>query len=425
MTIFALLLFSFMTSADSMVLMPIIDLLSTQVFPEYSYATVSLISQASALALAIISVVSGALIRFGEKRLIIVGTLLFSIGGVSGSFITNLYYIIFTRLFEGFGAGLVMTVSLMMIPELFREQKQVDKIMGYNGVIMAVFSGVLTFTSGYLAMVSWKLPFAYYAVGFVILAFQIAYIPSDRKEDVDGHESTMARSRVTREGVMHALGGLMFGISSSFFFVCLSGVLAENNIGDATIAGTASTFNTIGSFVSGFLFAMVFGKLKNYSFTVFYAIMIAAWAIILDAGSSTVVFAAAVVNGFAWNWFFTGYLAKASIISDESSTEANMGLAKGCFYLGMFITPFAMTAISAITGNASTVFAMRAALYIMVVLALIHLISAFVSGRKKAGFTVLTPAIFGLSCGNFSATVHSTAAKRFAAAFVHLHFFHF
>ena len=116
LTIFALLLSSFMTSADTMVLQPIIDLLATDVFPEYGYSMSAMIMNISAIALAVISVASGALVRFGKKRLIILGTIFFTVGGVAGSFITNIYYIWFTRLFEGFGAGLVMTVSLMMIP---------------------------------------------------------------------------------------------------------------------------------------------------------------------------------------------------------------------------------------------------------------------------------------------------------------------
>ena len=93
LTIFALLLSSFMTSADTMVLQPIIDLLATDVFPEYGYSMSAMIMNISAIALAVISVASGALVRFGKKRLIILGTIFFTVGGVAGSFITNIYYI--------------------------------------------------------------------------------------------------------------------------------------------------------------------------------------------------------------------------------------------------------------------------------------------------------------------------------------------
>ena len=380
MTVLALLLSSFMTSADTMVLQPIIDLLATDVFPEYGYSMSAMIMNISAIALAVTSVASGALVRFGKKRLIILGTIFFTIGGVAGSFVTNIYYIWFTRLFEGFGAGLVMTVSLMMIPQIFADQARVDKIMGYNGILMALFSGIITFTSGYLALVSWKLPFMYYLVGIIILVFQVLYIPDDRKALAE-EGGAPAKSRISRAGVMHAVSGLAFGIFTSFFFVCISGVLAENGVGDASMAGTASTFNTIGSFISGF-FACLFGKIKDYSFTVFYLLMIAAWAGLLNTSNAIVVYFAAFVNGIGWNMFFSGYLAKVSMVSDENSVEANMDLANGVFYIGQFLTPFAMTAITAISGNNSTVFAMKVVWVILIVLAVLHLISAVASRRK-------------------------------------------
>ena len=382
LTIFALLLSSFMTSADTMVLQPIIDLLATDVFPEYGYSMSAMIMNISAIALAVISVASGALVRFGKKRLIILGTIFFTVGGVAGSFITNIYYIWFTRLFEGFGAGLVMTVSLMMIPQIFTDQARVDKIMGYNGILMALFSGIITFTSGYLALVSWKLPFMYYLVGVVILVFQVLYIPDDRKE-LAAEGGAPAKSHISKAGVMHAVSGLAFGLFTSFFFVCISGVLAENGVGDASMAGMASTFNTIGSFISGFFFAYLFGKLKDYSFTVFYLFMIVAWAGLLNTSNAIMVYFAAFVNGIGWNLFFSGYLAKVSMISDESSVEANMALANGVFYIGQFLTPFAMTAITAISGNTSPVFAMKVVWVILVILAVLHLISAITSSKKQ------------------------------------------
>lgn len=71
------------------------------------------------------------------------------------------------------------------------------------------------------------------------------------------------------------------------------------------------------------------------------------------------------------------------MISDESSVEANMALANGVFYIGQFLTPFAMTAITAISGNTSPVFAMKVVWVILAILAVLHLISAITSSKKQ------------------------------------------
>lgn len=381
MVCFVLLLSGFMSSADTMTLQPIIDLLATKVFPQYGYSTVSMIMNASALALAIISVVTGALTKFGKKRLLLIGSALFTVGGLAGATITNLYFIIFTRLFEGLGAGMVLTVSMMLIPSLFQDQQQVDKIMGYNGILMALFSAIITFTSGYMALVNWKLPFLYYALGAIVFVLQWIYIPNDKSA---AEENMPAQaSHISKAGMVHALNGFTFGLFTTFFFVCISGVLAQNGIGDASVAGTASTFNTIGSFFSGFVFAAVFNKLKRFSPTVFYVILAAAVLGLLNVSTIPLVCAVAFLHGIGWNMFFSYYLAKVSMFSDEGSLDANMSLCNGAFYLGQFVTPLAMTAVAAVTGNDSPVFAQKFALICLAALAIIHFICAIIGNAQE------------------------------------------
>lgn len=379
MTALVLLLSAFMCAADTATLMPIIDLLSTEVFPQYSYGTVSMIMSASAIALAVISLLTGALTKAGKKRLLLIGSFLFTAGGLAGMLIPNLYYMIATRIVEGIGAGLVMTISLMMIPTLFREQKDVDRLMGINGIFMAAFTGIITFTSGYMALVNWKLPFLYYGAGIIILLLQWIYLPDDHAML---REDAAPGSRFTAAGLRHGLSGFAFGVFTSFFFICISGVLAENGVGNAASAGTAATFNTVGSFLSGFVFAAVFNKLKQFSFGTFYLIIAAACFGIVSVSSMPLVCLCAVFNGVGWNLFFSAYLAKVSMFSDAASLDANMALSNGAYYIGQFVTPFAMSIISSVSGNASTVFAMKCVLAVLLILSAIHFLCAFI-GRHQ------------------------------------------
>lgn len=379
MAIATLLLSAFMASADTMVLQPIIDLLATDVFPDAGYAKCSMIMSASAITLALVSIASGFLARFGKKRLLLAGSLLFAFGGLAGATCSSINLMIFTRIFEGLGVGLVVTVSLMLIPTLLKDQNEVDRAMGINGILMALFGAVITFTAGYLALANWKLPFAYYALGLVIFVFQIVFIPSD---DTSGDSDLELKSHFNSAGLLHALSGVCFGIITSFFFVCLSGVIAENGIGDAAIAGTAATCNTIGSFISGFVFAIIFEKLRNYSFPCFYLIMAAAMVIFINASSSPILFLCAFMNGFGYNWYYSAYVAKVSMISDEHSLDKNMSIATGGFYIGQFITPMTLALIANITGNTSTVFAMKVDIVLLIIFAVIHFIAAVIEGRK-------------------------------------------
>ena len=375
MTGFVLILSAFMCSADSMTLQPIIDLLATEVFPNYGYATVSMIMTVSALALAIISILTGALTKIGKKKLLLLGSALFTIGGCAGVLITNIYYIIATRLIEGLGAGLVLTISMMLIPSLFEDQAKVDKLMGMNGVMTSIFAMLIGFTSGYLALVNWKLPFAYYLLGIVIFLLQIKYIPADEAQNAG---EPMPTSHISSAGIIHAIDTFIYGTITTFFFVCISGVITELGVGNSAAAGTVTTFDTIGSMLIGFAFAKIFGKLKGYTPAVLYFLMAIGSFLMLN--STTLVFAcvAAFIFGTGYNSYFSYFLAKVSIISDESSLDANMSLCNGIYYLGMFVASFAVQAVGSIFHNSSNVFAFRFMLICLVILGIFHLIMAII-----------------------------------------------
>ncbi len=373
MTGFVLILSAFMCSADSMTLQPIIGLLATEIFPQYGYATCSMIMTVSALALAVISIATGALTKIGKKKLLLAGSALFTIGGCAGVLINNIYYIIATRLVEGLGAGLVLTISMMLIPSLFEDQKQVDKLMGMNGVATSIFAMLIGFTSGYLALANWKFPFAYYLFGIVILLLQLKYIPND---DSQSAGEAMPASHISKPGVLHAIDTFIYGLITTFFFACISGVVMELGIGNSAAAGTVTTFDTIGSMLIGFVFAQIFGKLKGYTPSVLYFLMAIGACILLQSSTLAIACAASFLFGMGYNSYFSYFLAKVSIISDDASLDANMSLCNGIYYLGMFAASFAVQAVAVVFNNDSTVFAFRFMMICLIVLGVFHLIMA-------------------------------------------------
>lgn len=228
-------------------------------------------------------------------------------------------------------------------------------------------------------MVNWRLPFLYYAPGVILFVLHLVYIPNDK----NGAEGDAPVSHISKAGWIHAINGFTFGTFSTFFFVCISAVVIRNGIGDASVSGTAATFNTIGSFVSGFVFAAIFGKLKRFSPSVFFAIMAAAIWGLLHATTPMTVYIATFFHGTGWNMFFSAYLAKVSMFSDEHSLDANMALSNGAFYLGQFATPLVMTIIASVTGNSDPVFAQTCALFFLIALAVIHFVCALVGNAKE------------------------------------------
>lgn len=376
-----LILSAFACSADSMTLQPIVDLLATEVFPQYGYATVSMIMTVSAVALGIISLVSGVIVKIGKKRLLLIGSLLFAIGGLAGMAITNIYYIIATRLIEGLGAGIVLTVSMMLIPEIFSNQKKVDKLMGFNGVMTSLFAIIITMTTGIVAQVNWKMPFLFYMGGFVLFILQMMYIPSDTmlKENSAAQQEASFGLHMNKAGVIHAIETFVYSVIGTIFFVCISGVVTELGIGNSVAAGTVTTFDTIGSMLFGFAFAATFQKIKGFSPFLFYVFMTIGVGLMLFGPHNLIVACiAAFIFGMGYNQYFSYFLAKVSMISDDRTRDGNMAISNGIYYVAMFLGSFLVSGIMAAGGTDSTVFVFRIFFILNVILTVYWLIKGII-----------------------------------------------
>lgn len=150
----------------------------------------------------------------------------------------------------------------------------------------------------------------------------------------------------------------------------------ELGIGNSAAAGTVTTFDTIGSMLIGFVFAQIFGKLKGYTPSVLYFLMAIGACILLQSSTLAIACAASFLFGMGYNSYFSYFLAKVSIISDDASLDANMSLCNGIYYLGMFAASFAVQAVAVVFNNDSTVFAFRFMMICLIVLGVFHLIMA-------------------------------------------------
>ena len=86
--------------------------------------------------------------------------MLYGISGASGYALNNLYYILLGRAFLGIAVAGIMTVSITLIGDYFKDNKR-NKFMGLQGVFMGL-GGVFSISlSGILADINWNVPFLF------------------------------------------------------------------------------------------------------------------------------------------------------------------------------------------------------------------------------------------------------------------------
>ncbi len=106
--------------------------------------------------------------KIGRLKPLFVGIVLFIVGGSSGYYLENFYYILAGRALLGFSVALIMTASLALVGDYF-EDKERHKFMSLQGMFVGLSGIVFILSGGFLAHLGWNYPFLIYLVPLLFL----------------------------------------------------------------------------------------------------------------------------------------------------------------------------------------------------------------------------------------------------------------
>src|SRR5699024_858088 len=146
-------------------------------FPDANPTLIKLILRIPSLMTIPISFVSSYLTtKITKRSIVLIGLIIYMIGGVGPQFVSTTEAIIALRLFLGIGVGLLMPLADSLINDHF-DGKERTKMMGYNPAF-SNFGGILTMLfAGWLATLSCEAPFNLYLLGLVIFILVFLYLP--------------------------------------------------------------------------------------------------------------------------------------------------------------------------------------------------------------------------------------------------------
>ena len=131
--------------------------------------------------IAICSPAIGLLIdKWGVRRPLILGLILYGLAGGSGLFITDYYLLIGSRVLLGIAVATIFTAITVSILNLY-EGTQRNRVMGWRGSSNSVGGIIWPLIGGSLGMLSWHLPFAAYLIGLPIAFIAFLAIPETQK----------------------------------------------------------------------------------------------------------------------------------------------------------------------------------------------------------------------------------------------------
>lgn len=321
--------------------------LIAQAFPDASPTMIKLILTAPSIIIIPFSFLSSYLTSVIRKRtIVLIGLLIYLIGGIGPQFVSTIEAIIGLRLFLGAGVGLVMPLSMSLINDHFKGKER-TKMMGYNSAF-SNFGGIITMLlAGWLATFGWRTPFNVYFLGLIIFILVFFFLPKGEVQIVEKHKKK-SKIPLAVFGYALAMGGVMLAYYSVATNMAL--FLEQNNLGGASLAGTIVAFTTVGGMITSLLLVQLEIVLKKYMITVMLLGMGIAFLFLSFTNSIPLVIISVALIGFGQGSLFPLLVLKVLDKVVPHHSDRTIAITSSFTFLGQFLSPLVLDGVGKIAG---------------------------------------------------------------------------
>lgn len=335
-------------------------------------ALAPLVLSAPGLCVALFSPFAGALTdRIGRRRLLLIFTTLYGVGGVLPFFVESFEMLIAGRLLLGVGEAFILTVGNALLGDYFENEARAKWLM-WQAIVGPIVGVGLVAASGRLLMVQWNLPFLIYGVALIIaaIAYFAAYEPArdtGPKANEPGDSALMAIP--TR--LMLRLAITTFVLSAIYFVYQLQFTLVLDVMGvkKGSDLGFYSAIASIGLPVGSLLFKFIAGRRTELQFTVLFLLLgTGLIGIGMNLGLAPTI-AFAFVEQMAAGMVIPVLVGWGLRELPEHFRGRGMGWWSSAFFLGQFISPVFVAVMRSITGGLLQAFLVFGGMCIAIALA--------------------------------------------------------
>ncbi len=280
------------------------------------------------------------------KKILILGSALYFIGGVCGCFSTGSLFLLVTRIIDGLSDGVLSVVAIAAITRLYTDEKEKSIVFGGYNAVSALFGLIVSSLAGILALKSWRLAFLCNGISGIGLLLIILSVPSMPPEADDKRASEKGPRKLSGKIILSLLTFLVSASLTTQAYYLADYYVAEHEIGGSVESGTLLSILTICNLLSGVVFPLIYPKLKRV-FKSFILIVSAVSLVTLYYAYSYL--GAAIGLGLAG--FINGLCAVyySMLVSEESPTES-LGLYAAMYTLVMYFQGFIAPYIPSVLG---------------------------------------------------------------------------
>ena len=330
-----------------------------QYYKNYSSSQVELLVSLPSIGIMSLLMFNSVLERFvSERFMIILGLILYSICGLIPFFNQSYNLVFASRFVFGLGLGMMNPRAIAIISERFQGRERVQ-MLGYRGSAEVVGTALLTLIVGQLLRFNWTTTFWVYAIGFIVLALYLMFVPYEKNES-DKHKHLKSVRKMTRKqinlSIFLAFIAGMIVCANVAITLRIPSLVLQAEIGNAETASWVLSCMQLVGILAGVSFASLVNALKNRLLTVTGIVFGLSQVMIGFSSQIWLLSLSALLAGFAYSVSLT---AVFHIVSEKIPTHlvnrATAIVVLGCSS-GASVSTFVLSLIGIISSTPTFIF---------------------------------------------------------------------
>ncbi len=295
-----------------------------------------------------------AISRMGQKNVLLMGIIIYLIGGLGAGLAPSFAVILVMRGILGIGCGFITPMAQNLISSNFEgEEKQ--RLTSYSASASYLMGIIASFCVGRLVGINWRLAFLIYFVAAVVMVLNILYLPDDRKNSAS-EENELSNSKDTNKPNIPAFITIiaMFGINGAFytFSASISLFMRGEGIGNETSSGIVVSSFMICGFIIGLIVPFFRKILKSYTMSLGCLMMGAGYMILSKGSDIRILMAAAALVGGSYSILYSGIFTRIRSLSrSEKETTTLVTLTTAFMFLGQAVSQYILSAVELLAGT--------------------------------------------------------------------------
>ena len=288
--------------------------------------------------------------RFGSKTLVMLGLVLYTVGGCCAGLCSSIAAVLVLRALVGVGVGIIMPLSTGLLTYYFPPEKR-EGLMGLSSAANQLGGVVATLLAGVLSGISWRMSFLVYLMGLISIVLCLVFMPNDRIGSPQQPGKT-GSSSVWRRNFWHIAA--MFLLMTAFFIYPANFAIvtaAEGAIPMSLCAPIMAGLDLV-AFAGGLAFVHIKRGIGRYTRFVAPAAFLCGYCLLAFVGGWVGTLAGCALVGFANGVGVPCIISAASANEGRDAATTVMPMISASLYLAQFVSPFLLSLVSGIVPDA-------------------------------------------------------------------------